>query len=369
MVNTENKDKKRRTYWNDWDFYLYWLLCTPDFYGDAEYLRVSIFEDESWEYKQLFIKLDRFLKEVWVETNHLATYSNASIDYKTTEKQIKIDYPNDKLVLTSYRKIRKWTFNFQDLLNTFGYFPDLNKVIYFPFNYSTKELATIYNYINAYIDEFVNHELIVSRSSLLVFEKQKEWLIKTIQKMEAIEKFWNNFIISKKSYEDKEVLFFHTLYALEKLGYIEVISLWSTRNSNNEKIYHSNIIVNESFVGEINQEFKKTNPEKYLEKFDSKTGILTFGGKKIELSKNGKETDPVLLMKTLIKKEEWEWVHNDEIFEDWGIREDEQVSKNKIYFALQKINTTMGLVAQIDDFIEWGTKKARINPKYRKVGK
>jgi uncharacterized protein Smg (DUF494 family) len=60
---------------------------------------------------------------------------------------------------------------------------------------------------------------------------------------------------------------------------------------------------------------------------------------------------------------------NDEILEDWGYNDEDQkdTPKNKVYFAGQKINNSVALKTQIDDFIECNTSKARINPKYRKI--
>lgn len=366
MIKIE--DKIRRTYYTDLDFFQFWMVSTQKFYAEDNVNLLELSSLEWYDYEDLrktFKRINYFFDNVGIKKSHLHKYTNVVITVEK-EEEIKKDYPTDKTVLASYRKIQKWSFTIDDILNTYGYISSYSDKVYFAFDYTKDELEKINTYINKYIDEFINHELIAKNTSVLIFDKQKEWFIKTFKSMQAIEKFGNNFIVTKKDYSEEEVLFFHTLYALEKLDYIEVINIWFSL-SDWVKTYQANIIVNEIFIKEINQEFKKANPKKYIEHFDSTTGMLTFAGKKIELSKSGKETDPVLLMKTLIKKEDGEWVHNDEIFEDWGIRENEQVSKNKIYFALQKINTTMGLSAQIEDFIEWWTKKARINPKYRKV--
>jgi predicted RNA-binding Zn ribbon-like protein len=96
---------------------------------------------------------------------------------------------------------------------------------------------------------------------------------------------------------------------------------------------------------------------------------LKFAGQDIELSKKGKQTDAVLLLKTLLKEQTSDWKHNDEILTDWGYTDADQkkVPKNKVYFAGQKINNAVALKAQIEDFVECNTSKARINPKYRKV--
>jgi hypothetical protein len=102
--------------------------------------------------------------------------------------------------------------------------------------------------------------------------------------------------------------------------------------------------------------------------FDEKKGVLSFLNEEIELSKKGKETDSVLLLKTLLKAEVKEWVHKDEILSDWGYTEADikRVPRNKVYYAGLKINNAVAIKTKINDFIECNTSKARINPKYKK---
>lgn len=106
-----------------------------------------------------------------------------------------------------------------------------------------------------------------------------------------------------------------------------------------------------------------------FEKFDAKKGILKFAGQEIELAKKGRETDAVLLMKTILKAKNNDWKHNDEILSDWGYNDEDQksISKNKVYFAGRQINNAIARKTQISDFVDCNTSKARINPKYKKV--
>jgi hypothetical protein len=101
--------------------------------------------------------------------------------------------------------------------------------------------------------------------------------------------------------------------------------------------------------------------------FDNDSGILTIGKKEIKLSKKGKETDAKQLMATLFKTPIGEWKYKDEILLDWGYNEEDQdiIPKNKIYFSAKTIKDEILKIAHIDDFIEFNTSKARINPKYR----
>src|SRR3989338_906515 len=253
-----------------------------------------------------------------------------------------------------------------------------------------QEIETIFRTeIDKYLDKFINNRLAIAKKNYYKFETQKKALIKLIEDDKKISIYGNNFIIEEKIDADcvlkklPDFCIIHTVYALQKLGYLKVVSVWqdlkypkktfdSERTDYDKepiRYINANVILDETFIDEINNSYKKDNPKNVFEKFDAKRGILSFAGQEIELSKKGKETDAVLLMKTLLKEETNEWKHNDEILTDWGYNDDDQkvVPKNKVYFAGQKINNVVALKTQIDDFIECNTSKARINPKYRKV--
>ena len=77
-----------------------------------------------------------------------------------------------------------------------------------------------------------------------------------------------------------------------------------------------------------------------------------------------------MLIRSLIKQKNTDYLHEDEILEEWGYRtpeEQKKTAKNKVYNACLKIQTTMKLEADIDDFLEYNTTKVRINPKYRNL--
>ena len=252
------------------------------------------------------------------------------------------------------------------------------------------EIETIFRTeINKYLDNFINNKLAVTKKNYYKFETQKKALINLIEENKKIALYGNNFIVSEKidSFCVLEKLpdfcIIHTVYALQKLGYLKVVNVWEElkypRNDfDKEKLDYNkeprhfiniNMILDETFIDEINSKYKKDNPKNVFEKFDAKKGVLKFAGKEIELSKKGKETDAVLLLQTLLKEKTTDWKHNDEILADWGYNDDDQkdTPKNKVYFAGQKINNAVALKTQIDDFVECNTSKARINPKYRKV--
>ena len=238
--------------------------------------------------------------------------------------------------------------------------------------------------MNKYLDNFLNGQLAIVKKNYYKFEAQKQELISMIEKGRYISLYGNNFIIKEEVdkvcvYKKKpDFCLVQTLYGLQKLGYLKVVGIWEDIEFaegyvgfTDKAIRHinTNIILNESFINEINDKYKKDNPTNIFEKFDAKKGLLKFAGKEIELSKKGKETDAVLLLKSLLIANGTDWKYNDEILNEWGYHDDElkDMPKNKVYFAGHKINNAVALITQIDDFIECNTTKARINPKYKIV--
>lgn len=235
--------------------------------------------------------------------------------------------------------------------------------------------------IDKYLDSLINDNLQIAKKNYYKFERQKDVLIRLIEEDKKIGLYGKNFIITEKIDDAGNVVrspdfcIIQTVYALQKLGYLKVNNVWESyeyTGLNNDKtirFININLTLEDVFVEEINNRYKRENPKVVIEKFDAKTGLLTFSGQQIELSKKGKETDSVLLMKTLLKSESNDWLHNDQILEDWGYTDDDikAVPKNKVYFAGLKINNAVALKTKLDDLIEINTTKARINPKYRKV--
>ena len=258
------------------------------------------------------------------------------------------------------------------MLNFFEFSNQLSK-------YTTIKLD---KFISAYIDRFINDELKKTNKNFYRFDKQKQILFDYLRKME--EKFGNQFIIEATSHatiegkyylageeNNKEYLFVHTLITLERQGYFTVEDIWVANSNSWEKernlndYYSVKLVLGDRFYREV-------YPKKQLfidkESFDEKRGILKFAGQEIELAKKDKETDAVLLLKTLLGAEINEWKHNDEILYNWGYNDDDlkDSPKNKIYFAIKKINNAVALKTNIEDLVEGNTSKARINPKYRK---
>ncbi len=170
--------------------------------------------------------------------------------------------------------------------------------------------------------------------------------------------------LHEKKDEEDLFLFVHTMIALAQEKYLEIVD-FSCGSTGIFDLYDRGFL----FKVLLKNAAEESTEQASLEGFDEKHHLLKFAGKEIELSKKGKETDAVLLMRTLLTAKNDEWKHNDEILSDWGLTDEDmkKVPKNKVYFAGQKINNAVALKTQIADFIECNTSKARINPKYRKV--
>lgn len=238
--------------------------------------------------------------------------------------------------------------------------------------------------MDKYLDNFINNKLLLSKKNYFRFELQKEALSKLLEENDKIRVYGSNFII-KEIIDNYGVLkrlpdfcIIHTVYAMQKLGYLKVLDVWEEHEkkdilssfSGEEVGYiNVNIALEEAFIDEITTRYKKKNPSVIFESFDKETGICKFAGEEIRLSRRGNQTDSVLLLTSLLKSDPTEWKHTDEILPDWGYHEDDLKSmpKNKVYHAALKINQLVALQTQIDDFIDCTTTKVRINPKYIKV--
>lgn len=259
-------------------------------------------------------------------------------------------------------------------------------VLFTPSEYKCpKKIENIFRTeINKYLDNFINDKLAIVKKNYYKFKAQKRTLIELIEEDEKINLYGNNFIIKEQINQHcvlkriPDFCIVQTVYALQKLDYLKVGNAWEEKKYKNNMSFSEkdiiryvnvNIVLEDIFIKEINNKYKKDNPKNIFEKFDSKRGVLNFAGQEIELAKKGKKTDAVLLMTTLLKADSDEWKHNDEILMDWGYNYDDQqkTPKNKVYFAGQKINNAVALKTQIEDFIECNTTKARINPKYQKI--
>jgi hypothetical protein len=257
-----------------------------------------------------------------------------------------------------------------------------NHIRFTPSEYKIPEIEKVFKMeIDKYLDNFINDKLSIIRHNYYKFENQKKVLIKLIEDDKKIKLYGNNFIIKEKITKEcfvakaPEFAIIQTVYALEKLGYLDVVDVWEDIEYKNDLIFDEkdriryinvNLILKQPFIDELNENFREDNPKAYFEKYDSDKKVLKIAGKSISLAKKGKETDSIKLLETLLKDTDKTW-WNDEILEDWGHRTDEDTTKNKTYHAGKGLNKKIKDVAGIEDFIEHTTTEFKINPRYLKV--
>lgn len=359
----------------DSKLYLLWVYSRPDFYP-REYFQIDAITPERYSDKSIFNFLRIRLELAGVPFDNFKAYNGN--DYQKMglpPSDEKLQDKNDKAkkaIRAAAKKFKSEKFGLNEIDTLLPYYYDLLSHFYLRPSYTQEQLTKIRSHIDEYIDLFLNSELFVYNKNYFTFEKQKQVFIERLRKMAAFENYGSNFIVTEivkgngKLETQDGFLFIHTLYALQKLNYIGVIRLWHEHRDVGYAL-HANIVVFDSLVEEVSGNYRKENPQNIIEKFDGKNGLLKFAGQEIELSKNGKQTDAVLLMQTLMKTKGDAWTYNDEILSDWGYNDDDQKSlaKNKVYFAGQKINAAVAMKTKIDDFIECNTSKARINPKYK----
>ncbi len=114
------------------------------------------------------------------------------------------------------------------------------------------------------------------------------------------------------------------------------------------------------------EKFEKALGPGFYKSFDPETGMLRFDEVGVQLSKTtGSENNPTRLLKTLSKEPSRYW-NVDEILEDWfgGGWEEETISQHACYDAALAVNKTVTLETGVSDFLEFTTKKVRINPTY-----
>lgn len=251
---------------------------------------------------------------------------------------------------------------------------------FLPYEYEiSEEIKNSYKEkIDTYLQNLIDGKLALVKKNYYTFPVLKESFIRLIEERGMIQLFGRNFVIKEEVYEsgnlkkDSNFCIIQTAYALEYLGYLTVNHVWrdDVYGDSSTKYYVAlNISVNDNFVDEINNRYKKANPKNIITSFDKDRGVLKFAGEEINLSLKGKQTDASLLMNTLFKKDDTDWIYNDEILADWQFNDADKkkVPKNKVYFAAKKINEKVAMKTKIEDLIEFTTEKARINPRYNQI--
>lgn len=380
--NLQDEDSSKY-FLEDYALFFWWKFSREKFLPKEEHFWISEVLSEKYSFQQ-----SRFLKYLLSYSGtekrfNMGIYSHFNIEEnipQTNEELLKYPLKTQKRIKEIQRQLKAFSyFEPQDLIFLEEVIKkSIGEYVYFlPKKWAKQLDDTLKEKLDSYITTFLQWELLVDDKNYFNFEKQKELLIQEVRTMKAFENFGQNFIISSNfhsvfdSEEKRQMLFLHTLYALELLGFIDVLKIWFN-GITNEIVFHANILPHESFKELVYSDYRKENPKTLVLWFDNKTDTLTFWKKKIQFSKGKKETDSVLLVRSLMKAENSEYLHEDEILTEWGYQEWEEqkkLPKNKVYSACQKVQNTMKMEAGIGDFLEFNTSKVRINPQYMEVDK
>lgn len=382
MAKAIKEIKEDEYFMSDTRLFLLWRLSLASFLpSKKDYFDLDgLFSTDSYDAKLGFedIRINTELDKRF----NIQFYSDSEIlsslpsDEEVLKKFRNKDY--HKKILTATKNLRKNSFSSLEFTYLSSLLPyNAYSSLYFtPKENVDQNDPTLHQKLDNYIQSFINWELLIYNVNYFNFQKQKELFIKLIRDMEAFERYGRNFIVSNHGvlnpfYHNINSLFIHTIYALEFLCYIKVLSVSFDYDRTNGTQYNINIIPEESFKNLVYEDYRKENPKTVIEKYDEQKCILSFAGKKIAISKTGKETDATLLLATLIKCTTEDYLFNDEILEEWWYNDEDQkkIPKNKTYHAGLAINKTMQINAGIDDFLDITTAKIRINPKYRQIDK
>lgn len=350
----------------------------PDLQGEINTHFLSIGEEDSY---QRFSRLYDFVEyqdlPVKVVESH---YSNGKVSVETYTG--KSDKPTKEEVFEIYEKVKNDKFiKYSDTGTlSWAWFGVYDATRFLPYESTISDYAktSLKTNIDGYLENLINGKLALVKKNYYTFPVLKEAFIKLIEERGMLQLFGRNFVIKEEVYEsgnlkkDSNFCIIQTAYALQYLGYLTVNNVWRDDLYGDSKTRYYvalNITVNDSFVDEINNRYKKANPKNIITNFDKQKGLLKFAGEEINLSLKGKETDASMLMDTLYRRDDTDWVYNDEIMSDWKFNDADikKAPKNKVYFAAKKINEKVAMKTKIEDLIEFTTEKARINPRYNKI--
>ena len=149
--------------------------------------------------------------------------------------------------------------------------------------------------------------------------------------------------------------------SLRDKGSTDYVGFYDRNKTSKEKmmepIHIFQALIKEKDIDELNN---------YFNKYDNQRKIISIGDKKIKLKLKGKDTDGIKLLEILLTDKNKTW-YADEIKEAFGYKMFDKITKNKFYYAKNRINSIIEKETNFKDFILGGTKDFSINNKYLKV--
>lgn len=360
---------------NDEDLCMYLLFARSNIRKETEYAYLAMRDLAPLWSKHTYVSKYRFLNFLDFLKKNEITFVDWQIFADTTQKELllppsdaslsHIDKTGKDKVLESAGNIVRSDFSLEDMETLLPFSSSFISYICFAVEPTKKQYDLLRSFLNAYIQNFVDGQLSIVDRNAMIFEKQKDHFFALINKTKMYEKYGKSFIFKHTADAKDDFFFVHTLLALEAMGYIQINRLTFTNNFVlDETEYEANIVLSDDFINEMNQKYKKENPNNVYESYDTEKCALTFLGKKIEISKT-KSSDPARLMSVLAKNPEKKW-SKDEIYDDlsYSLEEQKDLPSQKMYQAALKINDMVNKKTQIEDFLIFSTKFAQINPKY-----
>lgn len=230
-----------------------------------------------------------------------------------------------------------------------------------------KTSAKLSEFVNNYIDRFINDGLKIKNKNFYRFDKQKRVLVDFLHASE--ENYGNRFLIEASTHatvqgiyyqanegvRTQEYIFAHTLIALEKLGYFVIEDIFVNNpsravNEQENDYYKVNITLSNKFYEEFIPRAKVAEETT----FDEATSSLTFNGKNIEISKT-KDSDPHYLLTILFRDKHKVWAYDeireDVLFQARGKKYNPHKDWRKIYNAAYSVNNKVQKATQISDFL------------------
>ena len=273
-----------------------------------------------------------------------ATYNNLSGEY--TAK-------------TSLNKVYNNQFDENDLINIILINNKIDLLSYINFKLSDEDVLKIEKMINAYLEMFINDELVISDKNHYIFNKQKEGLYLDLNRHYK-DGLGKNFIMKPFPFSSSEFLFIHSLFSFNYLEYITIEDIYVNDFLNEKETddYKVKVKLNESFFNLMdNKKVLRENNDIVL--FSSEEGRINLESKIIEIRKTSKQYDVLRLLFTAPGKD-WQF---SEILEELDPLDD---NWKRIYDIVGAVNRKVAIETGIKDFFITTTQSVKINSKYLK---
>ena len=256
------------------------------------------------------------------------------------------------------KKLSDSDIEFEGIFELFSFSSD-------PAEENIKELR---EYINRYIQKFIDDNIKSIKDNIYKFSKQKEIILNRLQR--HIERGYLDFCINYHNYiieseaqvlgvesgYNESFLFVHTLAALEKQGYLSIESMnLDMAPLSRREVYNVGIKSKKKLLDLYDKQPKGSS-------FDEEKGVLTIRGNKIDKFRRG--TNQYYFLKFIFKNKEnknkkWTYYELGKEAEDLSGKSDDAL-KGYPYAINNKIEAAIG----VGDFFKTTNETVKINEQY-----